>query len=145
MKIFKQDIKSKIEAWYLGLELSSFQPECDLFVNPSNKYLYDKIIIVTELNFSYERFVNKNIIISRYPLPITDYILIPYIVSSEFSIIEPFIPEPNILYPTSITDENCIISNKKLKFRNYYMSVEGDNYKGFLTQTGLIASILGII
>lgn len=145
MKIFKQDINSEIEAWYLGNELSTFQAECDIFVNPKTKYIYNKVIIVNDLSFDFKRFIGKNLIISRFPINTVDYLLIPYEISSTMSVIEPFKKSSQILYPHSLTEDNCEISNGKLRLKYNYLSVESDNYKGYLTQTGFIASLLGII
>lgn len=145
MKVYKQDTNSVIEAWYLGCETSNFQAECEIVVNPKNKYLYNKIIIINELDFDYSRFIGKNFVISRFPIKAVDYLLIPYTISSDVCVSEPFRKSLRILYPNSLNEDNCYIEGSCLNLKYNYISVEGDNYKGYLTQTGFIASIIGII
>lgn len=145
MKIYNQDIKSEIESWYLKGSLSKFQSECEIFVNPKNKYIYDKIIIVTEVDYDYSRFIGKNFIIGRFPLKCSDYVLLPYKVSSLYSVIEPFRKIPKVLYPESLTADNCEIVGDSIRVKYNYRSVEKGSYLGYLTQTGFIASIIGIL
>lgn len=147
MIVYKQDKASEIEAWYLGSKTSSYQAQCDTFINPTSKYLFDKTIIITDEEYDYSNILKRsNTIISRFPVDIDGYILCPYIVSNKYIIDYPFEFQTNVLNKYSLNDENCVIQNNIMKLKySYFCCDNGYTKTGYLTQIGWISSILGIL
>lgn len=145
MKIYAQDKRSEVEAWYLGLETSKYQAECLIHVNPNSIYLTNKIVLITDPIFKFNYLEHKNLIISRFPIESSDYLLIPYTLNSELKVERPFNLEPRILTDGVLNSKDLYIDNGVLKFRNSFMSVEVPFHNQCLTQVGFVASILGLI
>lgn len=78
-KIFINNYAALIESEILNKEVSISLLESDIVVNPSNKNLFNKIIVIDlPINLPLEQLIKKNKIISRFPIS-SDYIeLIPF-------------------------------------------------------------------
>lgn len=146
MKIYNQDGLSLLESWYLGAETSSFLPECDVVVNPTNRFIFNKTVLITSEDFDYTKIDKSNKIISRFPIEKEDYLLMPYESNSERYVTQPFFGAKRILNVEILRTERPFmiddIDPNNLKFNERFEYCDRTKVNGYDTILGLIARFI---
>lgn len=146
MKIYSQDGLSLLEAWYLQADISGFQAECDVLVNPTNRYITNREVIVSKRSFDFSTINRKNTFISRIPIENGDYLLDPYAFNSDLLVVTPNEPLQPVLTSPWLEDKgNLEVCGQFLHLHGNFASVEEPFIDGYLTIQGLIGCYLDIV
>lgn len=101
---------SLLEYAYLGLTMTTSLFDYRYVVNPTNRYLTNKIIIVNVPDLSGLNLLSKsNKIISRFPIDCDNYVLEPYDLTKEIRFKCSYLTSQYILTPKLLTKSNTIV------------------------------------